>query len=163
MAQLKKNVARLVLQGISIFGILFGFTCFFTAIFIIFSMLRGKLAINYVWLIQLAVMFVLGAFLLYPSYLMLRGRSFNVMKSISVLLALSLSSLVFRALPLVKAFAATSDSEATARLIGDFFHVASLLSIVVFYLICIKLLRRLQQAAYGTKEISGTQRSTDKQ
>lgn len=155
----KKNIARLVLQGISILGILFGFSCFGCAIFIIFSILRGKLAIDYVWLIQLAVMFVLGAFLLYPSYLMLRGRSFEVMKSISVLFALFLSGLVRQ---LVEVFTATSDSEKMVRF-EVILYIASLLSIVVFYLICIKLLKRLLQVGYGTKELSGIQHSTDKQ
>jgi hypothetical protein len=84
------------------------------------------------------------------------------MKSISVLFALFLSCLAHQ-LGLGKVFEATSVSEKTARLIEVIAGLASLLSIVVFYLICIKLLRRLVTAAYGTKEISGTQHSTDKQ
>lgn len=156
----KKNIARLVVQGISILGILFGFSCFFFAISTIFSILRGKLDITYGWLFYLAVMLVLGAFLLYPSYLMLRMRSFGVMKSISVLFALSLSGLVRQ---LDKVFLATSANEKTARLIEDITGLASLLSIVVFYFICIKLLKRLLKAANVPKEISSTQHSTDKQ
>ena len=74
--------------------------------------------------------------------------------------ALSLSGLVRQ---LGKVFAATSVNEKTVRLIEDIFGLASPLSIVVFYLICIKLLKRLLEVAYGTKEISGTQHSTDKQ
>jgi len=158
MAKLKENIARLVLKGISILGIFFGFGCFSFAIFIIFSLLKGNIAITYGWLFHLTVLLVLGAFLIYPSYLMLRERSFEVMKSISVLLALFSSGLVE---PLGKGFEATSVSEKTARLIEDIAGIASLLSIVIFYLIYIKLLKRLLEVAYNSKKISGTQQSTD--
>ncbi len=160
MAQLKKNIARLVLQGISILGILFGFSCFFVAIFIIFSILRGNLAIDYVGLIFLGALLVLGTYMIYTSYLMFRGRAFGAIKSISVLFALFLSVLVRQ---LGEVFTPTSVSGKTARLIEDIAGLASLLSIVVFYLICIKLLRRLLKAANVPKDISGTQHSTDKQ
>ena len=159
MAQLKKNIARLVIQGISILGILFGFSCFYFAILVIFSILRGDIAITYGWLFHLAILLVLGVFLMYPSYLMLRGRSFEVMKSISALLALFSYGLV---LPLAKVLKTTTDNEKTARLIEDIAGIASLLSIVVFYLIYAKLLKRLLELAYGHKDISGHQHSTDK-
>lgn len=163
MAQQKKNIARLVLQGISILGIIFGFCCFFSAIFIIFSILRGKLDIDFVWLIQLAVLLVLGAFLLYPSYLMLRGRSFEIIKSISVLLALPCFGLFW---PFVEILT-TSGSGKMSRFIENIVVLASglffVVVVVLVYSICVKLLRRLVKAAYGTNNISGTQHSTDKQ
>jgi len=149
MAYLKKKIARLALQVISVFGIIFGLSCFFTTFFVIFSISRGDIAFTYGWLFYLAVLLVLGAFLTYPSYLMLRGRSFEVMKSISILLALFSSILVEQ---LGEVFVATSVSEKTARLIEDIAGIASLLSIVVFYLIYDKLLKKLLELAYDRKK-----------
>ena len=101
---------------------------------------------------------MLGAFLIYPSYLMLRGKSFEVIRSISVLLALFSSGLV---LQLGGVFTALSVSEKTIALLEDITGFAFLLSIVVFYLIYAKLFKILLKAAYGPEKNSEAQHSTN--
>ena len=165
MAQLKKNIARLILQGISILGIFFGFVCFLGGIsFMIFSIQRDNLSELCFSLIFLAWMWVLGIYLLYPSYKMLRGRSFGVIKSIAALLALMSLNLID---PFVEFFTTTLVSGKKARFIEDIVGCSSflffVLVFVLVYKISVKLLERLREAAYGPKKISGTQHSTDKQ
>jgi hypothetical protein len=153
MAQQKKNIARLILQGISILGIFFGFTWVCGAIISVFPIERDNGVIDYIVLIFLGALLVLGTYTIYTSYLMFRGRAFGAIYLISVSLALIPFTLVLR---LVEVFAAKSDKE-------KILSIASLLFLVFVYLICVMLLKRLLKAAYGTKEISGAQRSTDKQ
>lgn len=164
MAQLKKNIARLVLQGISILGILFGFISFLSGIAIIFSIQRDNLANICGSLIFSGALLVLGAYLIYPSYLMLRGRAFGVIKSIAAFLALIFSGFVNS---LVEVYTNTLDSGTMSRFIEDIAGFASMLVFVLVfvlvYSISVKLLERLREAAYGHKNISGTQDSKDKQ
>ncbi len=163
MAQQKKDIARLVLQGISILGILFGISCFFFAIDFIFSFPREDLTDLCVVLIMLIWMLVLGAFFLYPSYKMLRGRSFEVLKSMAALLALSAFGLI---MPFAEDLT-QSDSQEMSRILEDIIFFASLalsaLAFVLVYKVSVKLLNRLQKAAYGPEITSETQDSTDKQ
>jgi hypothetical protein len=164
MAQLKKkNIARLGLQGIGILGIFFGFALFCCSIAVILTIQRDNLVIDafdYVWLVLSGSLLLVGANLIYTSYLMFRRRAFGAIKSISAFLAMISFGLV---LPLVKVLTTTTDSEETARFIEDIFYFASLLFLVLVYLICVKLLKRLLKVAYSPKNISGTQHSTDKQ
>lgn len=156
MAYLKKTIARLVVKGISILSILFGLTCFYIAAFEIILILRGEL--DKFDLLFVIFQLVVGAFLVYPSYLMLRGKSFEVIRSISALLALFSYGLV---LQLGDVFTALSVSEKTAKLLEDITGFASLLSVVVFYLIYAKLFKMLLKAAYGPEKISEAQHSTN--
>jgi len=154
----KKNIARLVLQGISILGIFFGFIWLGCPIAFISGIQRVNHAIDdafyYALLILSGALSILGAYLIYTSYLMLRGREFGAIKLISAFLAMISFGMVQ---PLVSA------SGKIASFIKDIAGLASLLFPVLVYLICVKLLKRLLKVAYGTKEISGTQHSTDKQ
>ena len=164
MAQQKMNIARLVLQAISILGILCGFAFFSSAIVMIFWFPRDNLTQLCILLIMSVWMVILGAFMLYPSYKMLRGRSFGVIKSISALLALISFSSVMQ---FADVFITTLESEKETRFIGIIVNFASFLfSALVFaivYKVSVKLLERLRIAAYGPKNISETQNSTDKQ
>ncbi len=163
MAQQKKNIARLVLQGISIIGILCGFAFFSSAIVMIFWFPRDNLTQLCILLIMSVWMVILGAFMLYPSYKMLRGRSFGVIKSISALLALMSFSLI-EPFNEVLTTSVTGEMSIVTKSIVNF---ASFLLFVLFsvlvYKVSVKLLERLKEAAYGHKNISGTQNSTDKQ
>jgi hypothetical protein len=162
MAQTKKKFARLVLLGISILGVLFGLFCFFFAIDFIFTFERENISYLFFSLI-IGWMLILGAFLLYPSYKMLRGRSFDVLKSIAALLALSAFSLIEPLIEFINTLInrEMSIGEQTIVDCGSFLLV--LLIVVLVYKISIKLLERLQKAAYGPNQISETKHSTDKQ
>jgi hypothetical protein len=153
----KKNIARLVLQGISILGIFFGFTWFCCPIAVVLTIHGDNLdidALGYAVLILSGALSILGVYLIYTSYLTLRGRSFEAIQLISVFLALTSFGLVQ---PLVSA------SGKIASFLKDIAGLASLLFLVLVYLICVKLLKRLVKAANVPKNISGTQHSTDKQ
>jgi len=158
MAQQKKIIARLVLQGISILGILLGFFCFLRAISLIFSIQRDDLNDIFFSPIFSVIMLVLASFLIYPSYLMLRGKSFAVVKGFSALLALISFILATR---FVLFFSTTLDIEKKGRLIEFIVLLAPLLILVLVYRISVKLLERLKQDAYGPEKISETQHSTD--
>ncbi len=164
MAKLKKDTARLVLEGISILGILFGLTFFYIAIAMIFPIQRDNLTDLFFSLIFSVGGFVLAAFLIYPSYLMLRGRSFRVIKSIAALLALTLSSPIIH---LSIAFTKTSDSEKktwpSEPIVVLLSFLVYVLVFVLVYKISVKLLERLKEAACGPEKTSETQNSTDKQ
>lgn len=142
----KKNIARLILKGISILGILFGAFCLFFAIIFSLLVLIDDVDALFVWLFIIAVFLLLGAYLIYTSYRMLRWRSFGAIKAISVLLALYswASSLAFLD-------AATSFSDKLTGYTGDIiffvFIIASWLIYVLVYLICVKLLKGLLTAA----------------
>ncbi|MCP4609049.1 MAG: hypothetical protein GY845_10100 [Planctomycetes bacterium] len=159
MAQQKKNIARLVIQAISILGILLGFGFFSSSIAMIFSFDRENL---YGWLMFSGVGLVLAAFLIYPSYKMLRGRSSEVLKSIAALLALTSFSLIPFAEDLT-----TSDSGDMSRFTKDIIIFGSLalswLAFILIYKVTVKLLNKLLEKAYGPKIIPETQISTDKQ
>ena len=163
MVQPKKIVARLALQVISVLGIIWGFMFFYFAINMIFSYPIDNL---YGWLMFSGGGLVFGAYLLYPSYLMLRGKSFGGLKSIAALLAFFSFILVCR---LDTAFTSTLNSgtmasSAKKREIVEFaFYIFSMIAFVLVYKISVKFLERLRIAAYGPLEISGTQNSTDKQ
>jgi len=160
MAQLKKNIARLVLQGISILGLLLGISLFCFAIVFIFSIQRDNLVILCLWLIISGGALVLGIYMMYTSYLMFRWRAFGAMEWISVLLAISSFGWVHQ---LVEFLATTSGSGRMPRFVEDIAYVADLPLPVLVYLICIKLLKKLLEVADSPKKISATQPSTDKQ
>jgi hypothetical protein len=164
MAKQKKNIARLVLQGISVLGILFGCIFFFCGFVMIISIQRGNFANIFGSLIFSGALLALGAFLVYPSYLMLRGRSFNVLKSIAALVALIFSGLVYT---LDEVYTNTLDRGKMSRFIEDIAGFASLIVFVLVfalvYKISIKLLERLKEAAHSPEKIPDTQHSTDKQ
>lgn len=157
----KKNIAKLILQGISILGILSGLGCFCSVIAIILSIQRDTLTIISSLIVSI-VGFVLGAYLIYNSYLMLRGRAFGLLKSIPALLALMTFGLI---MPFAEDLIG-SDSRETSTVIAvmiDFGYLAlSVLVFILVYKICIKLLERLRMAAYGPIN-SETQSSLDKQ
>ena len=157
----KKNIARLVLQGISILGILFGlsFFCCATAIIYWIQEERSNLAILYS-LIFSGVLLILSIYLIYASYLMFRGRAFGAIYSISVFLALIFSGLFDS---LIEVFTTTLYSGKMARFIEDILRFASLLFFLLVYVICVMLLKKLLKLVYSPLEISGTQHSTDKQ
>ena len=161
MAQPKKNIARLVLQGISILGILLGLGCFCSSIAMIFSFDRKNL---YGLLMFSGIGLVLAAFLIYPSYKMLRGRSFEVLKSIAALLALTSFSFIEPFTDFIRTRLVGENASTVKEAMVDFssFLLFVLVSVLV-YKGSVKLLERLKKAAYGPKHISETQNSTDKQ
>jgi hypothetical protein len=162
MVKEKKNIARLVLQGISILGILFGlsFFCCASAIIPAIQKERSNLAIQCGMIIFSGVLLILSIYLIYASYLMFRGRAFGAIYSISVFLALIFSRLFDS---LIEIFTTTSYSGKMSRFIEDILGFASLLFFLLVYLICVMLLKKLLKLAYSPQETSGTQHSTDKQ
>jgi hypothetical protein len=165
MVSLKKNIARLILRGIGILGIFFGFAFLLGVFFYVFPIPRDIHSESLVWFFFLGSILLLGVYLVRDSYLMLRKRAFNAIKSISGLFALmfyiSVSSFFGKLDALLDALFVGEK-----RIMGDMVVCAailcSLLLSVLVYLICNKLLKRLWEAAYGHKNIPGNQHSTDK-
>lgn len=149
MAQLKKNVARLVIKGIGLLGILQGVAFVCVSIALTPSLWKDGFDLPSFWFIILEVlvaMVVLGVFLTYTSYQMLRGRAFGAAKLISALLALDFFGLAEVA---SKSLTAPPVSEGTARWTNIVVHFAFFVGMFVVYAICMKLFNRLLAAAYG--------------
>jgi hypothetical protein len=161
MAQLKKTIARLILHGICVLGILIGFSLVYLTITVFFPALRDNIAFPFFELLVLGFMLALCVFLIRDSYLMLRGKTFGAIKTVSVLIALMFFSSVVDP---IHRFAVKFMSGIQARTVVEFasFSTCLLLSVIV-YLICIKLLKRLLKVAYGPEKISEIQNSMDKQ
>lgn len=164
MAQRKKIIALSVLKGISIFGILIGLSLvYFTVVVILPTLLEDNfapenhLALRCGEFIFSGVVLIVGAYLVYTSCLMFRGRTFEAFKTFSVFVALSLFISVVD--PLCRLPIEWVNGEEARALVGlASFFVALFLSVFV-YLICVKLLKRLVEVAYGSEHISGTQNS----
>ena len=112
MAQLKKNTARLILQGISLFGVLLGFSlvcvAISTAIGVIAEAEWDNLALVCAAFALSAVLLALGAYVIYTSYLLFRRRAFGAVVSISVLSAFFVVGGVMQS---ISSFAGTSAGE----------------------------------------------------
>ncbi len=161
MARLKRKIAKLALQGISILGMLFGFSLVCFGIGIVFPVPRDDLALLCASLGFLGILLVLGLPFIYTSYLMLRARAFGAIE----LIAAGLGILVFGSVvnP-VYHFAAKSVNGIQARtLVGLASCFAALLLSVLVYLICNRLLKRLVKVAYHPEEVSETRHSKDGQ
>lgn len=160
MTKLKKKIARLTIQGISVLGILVGFFCFLSAISLIFSIQRNDFNDILSSPVFSAIMWVLASLLIYPSYLMLRGKSFAALKGFSALLSLICFVLAVR---FVRFISTTLEIEKKSLAIEVIVSLTPLLFWVLVSGIIFKLLQRLKQAAYGPEIISETQISMDKQ
>ncbi|MHC4518599.1 MAG: hypothetical protein ACYTAS_08430, partial [Planctomycetota bacterium] len=107
MTQLKKNVARRILQGIGGVAMLFGISFVLCGIAIFVGIWRGGgLDLPYARLAISVGTLALGTYVIYSSYLMITGKAFGCTKVISVLLALSCVRLLD---PLAAFFESTSD------------------------------------------------------
>jgi hypothetical protein len=147
MAQ-KKNIAKLVLQAISILGILLGVSCFLCGFAMLSSIQTDDLILLCITVLGILWMLALGAFLVYPSYKMLRGKSFLVIKSMAALLALTFfGSLMEYVEDSTKYF---DDMPIEIRAFADLapFLLVAIISVLI-YKICKKLIDRLVEAAYG--------------
>ena len=152
MAQ-KKNVARLVLQAISILGILFGLCCFLSVFAMISVIQTDDLILLCITVFGILWMLALGAFFVYPSYKMLRGKSFLVIKSMAALLALTFFSLLMEYVEDLTTYLNSEISIEIKTLVelAPFLLVA--IVSVLIYKICKKLIDRLVEAAYGISNI----------
>ena len=156
MAEQKKNIARLVLKGISVLGILLGISSFLCGFVMILPPWEDDVGIL-PRLIFSATAFVLGAFLMYPSYKMLRGRSFLVIKSMAALLGLIVSGFCY----LLTDVSIVETSRIAEEIVGFATFLLAMLVFVLVYKICVKLLGKLRIAAYGLEEISEAHHSTE--
>ena len=150
MAERKKTVARLILQGICVLDILIGFCFLCLAITMLFPIPRDNLFLLCTLLLGLGIMLAIGVILIRDSYLMLRGKAFGAVKDFSVLVALIFFSLIQ---PVDESIKDKSISEEKAMIIYVF-------AFWLVYLIGVKLLKRLVKVAYGPEKISGA-RSSD--
>lgn len=159
MAQLKKKIAKLALQGISILGMLFGFSLVYFSIAIVFYVPRGDLAHLCASLGLLAILLVLGLPFIYTSYLMFRGKAFGAIELIATVLAIFVFGSVVDPVYL---FAAKSVSGIHARTVVGLASCLATLSLsVLVYLICTRLLKRLVKVAYHPEKVSETRHSKE--
>jgi len=143
---MNKNTARLMLKGMSIIGILLAFYFFLCAIFVIASLGRDPLVVKCSMFVFSGAVLVLGAYLMYSSYLMFRGKGFQAMKPICGSFLFVLFSVVR---PLVISLLTTSVSGEEARSLEDKISLTLLLLFLLVYSICVKLSKRLLTKAEG--------------
>ena len=146
MAQLKKKTARLILQGISILGILLGFSLVLSAIGTVLGLERDSLTILCGSLVLSAAVLALGVYVIYTSYLMFRWRAFAAITWISVLLALFLFGVAGQWLWL-RFSMATSVSVELPHYVRAIGALAVLIGLYLFVSICIRLSQRLLEVA----------------
>jgi hypothetical protein len=155
--QLKKIIALLVLKGISVLGLLLGLTCLLGPIMLACFIPRDDLdpALLCIMLITSVTMLVIGAWLMYDCYRMLRGKSFGVISSIPAVLAYMVFGSVVEP---VHRFAITWVSGIRARTRVDLASgLVALVCAVLVYVVCTKLLKRLLEAAYSPEELKNRQ------
>jgi hypothetical protein len=152
MVQLKKNTARLIVKGISLYGILLGFGSVCMGIGMTLSIQTDNLAFLCGGLVLSAVGLVLGPYLIYTSYRMFRGRAFGAIWLISVLSALLLNGVAVQS---VRSFVATSVSGELPRHIELLGALAAPIGLFLCIYVFIKLSKRLLEVAYGPQETSG--------
>lgn len=105
-----------------------------------------------------ALLLGLGAWLTHDCYLMLRGRGFRAIQLISAFLALMFLNWVDAWLGELEPGAVGARGHAR-HLVG----LATILTMAIIYFICMKLLNRLCDAAYGPDRLPGNHPSTDEQ
>lgn len=149
MAKQKKNIARLILQGISILGILCGGMLVFVALATASKVQRENLAVLCGSLVLSAVILVSGVHLIYMSYLMLRLRAFTlVTREVPTLLAALLVASIYAAAEPVMSFADTLGSETLSRDVKLSYALVSLLLFCLGTPVFTKLSKRLVEAAH---------------
>jgi len=157
MAQLKKIIALSVLKGISILGLLFGFSCVLGLFMMVYyiSSEDTDLAFLCIELITSVTLLAIGAWLTYDCYRMLRGRSFAAIHSIPAVLAFFTFGSVVE--PIDRFASQWVNGIQAKTLVGLASFFAALFLSVLVYLICVKLLKRLVEVAYGSEKNSRTQ------
>jgi hypothetical protein len=153
MAQSKKNTARWVLQGICVLGILSGFLCVMAGVGMLLALPTDDISGLCFLLGFSAIMLVIGAWLARDCYRMLRGRSFEAIKSISAILALMPMSWIIELLPEERFI---GEGGSAGHFIVFAVNMAPLVAFLVVYFACKKLLTRLLKAAQGPEEPSET-------
>jgi hypothetical protein len=161
MTQRKKTVARLILQGMCVLGILLGLSCVCFAVFLtidIFSPIHQRDSLFFLCMEFLILLFMLalGIVLIRDSYLMLRGKAFGATKDFSVIVTLAYFVL---AEPFLFIYENAPKGKRMTRFIGDIIIIAFFVSIWGVYKICVKLLKSLAEMAYGPQVLSGIQSS----
>jgi hypothetical protein len=145
MAQQRKNIARLILQGIGILGLLCGGMLVIAALGIVWEMQRENLPVLCGSLALSAALLVLGVYLTYTSYLMLRLRAFTVVvREIPVLLG---GAIIFGVAQPVMSFADTLAGEKLSRYVK---LSCAFVSLILFFLcisVCTRLSKRLVEVA----------------
>ena len=157
MAKAKKNTARWVLQGISGLGIVMGGGFLLAAHATSLGVLRkdrGDLAVLCFGLGLSAIILVIGAWPARDCYRMLRRRSFEGIRSISVIVALTFLSPV---VPWLEALhdKFPGDRRGVETLILFVVDIGPLIVAVVIYRICVKLLDRLRESPLRMRWRSG--------
>ncbi len=154
MAQSKKNIARWVLQGICVLGILSGFLCVMAGVTMLLALPTKDDIFGLCFLLGfMAIMLVVGAWLARDCYRMLRGRSFEAIRSISAILALMPMSWIIELLPEERFI---GEGGSAGHFIAFAVDMAPLVAFLVVYFACKKLLTRLRKAAQGPEEPSET-------
>ncbi|OHB79933.1 MAG: hypothetical protein A2Z25_07850 [Planctomycetes bacterium RBG_16_55_9] len=150
MAPIKEKIARLVLKVISIFGILCGGMLVIVALAVLLEIQRKDIAVLFGSLALSAVLLIIGVYLIYTSYLMLRLRAFTVVaREIPTLLA----ACVFIVSERVMSWADTLASEELSRYVK---LSCALVSLILFFLgisVFTKLSKRLLDAAKKDKGV----------
>ena len=108
----------------------------------------------------LLFMLALGIVLIRDSYLMLRGKAFGAAKDFSLIVTLTYFAL---AEPFLFIYENTLNGKRMTGFIEDIITIAFFVSVWGVYKICVELLKRLVEMAYGPQVLSGTQSSSDEQ
>lgn len=138
---MNRNLARLILQGIALLGILLGLFvfCIFLAMF--FESMRPDFVLLCGGIVISILVLAIGVYLIYISYLMLRGLSYAAIKPLGTLLAFAF---YFWFSPLTWSYARML-GEKGMKFIGATVGIVSLPLAIAVYYVFTRILARLSK------------------
>ncbi|HUS71853.1 MAG TPA: hypothetical protein VMY06_02220 [Sedimentisphaerales bacterium] len=137
----KRNLARFVLQGIALLGILFGLFVFCISVAMFFESMEPDFVLLCGGLVISILVLAIGVYLIYISYLMLRGITYAAIKPLGTLLAFAF---YFWSSPLTWSLARMLE-EKGLRFIGATVGIASLPLAIAVYYVFTRILARLSK------------------
>jgi hypothetical protein len=139
----KRNLARFVLQGIALLGILFGLFVLYFFVAMFFESMRPDFVLLCGGIVTSILVLAIGVYVIYISYLMLRGVTYAAIKPLGTLLALAFFSWSG---PLTLSLARMLGEKGLGYL-GAAAGIASLPLAIAVYYVFTRILTRLSKVA----------------
>ncbi len=139
----KRNLARFVLQGIALLGILFGLFVFYISVAMFVESMRPDIILLCGGIVISILILAIGVYLIYISYLMLKGLSYAAIKPLGKLLAFAF---YFWFSPLTWSLARML-GEKGMKFLGATVGIVSLPLAIAVYYVFTRILARLSKVA----------------
>lgn len=139
----KRNLARFVLQVIALLGMLFGLFVLYIFVAMFFESMRPDFVFLCGGIVTSILVLAIGVYVIYISYLMLRGIIYAAIKPLGTLLALAFYSWSG---PLTWSLGRILEQKGM-KFIGATVGIASLLLAIAVYYVFTRLLLRLSKIA----------------